>query len=521
MTIYSKADFIGDNPPPRIIGTETERLAKGVGKDAPPEEGTDQFGSEFGSPDSTDPELYEFCSSENVQRTGLTASDNNQFINTGARLYVDAATVVEYASNEGLGPKAAEEETEKGNQLMVKMASVAIGKDGEPLDIEVYDRTGNINIGKVTDKYHKAYSSVGNHPNYLSTPRAVYSNRKKRLIASYLATSSSYSGAGMLWLPEDKEDKDENAFRFLQKSESIGGINNQGRTTPDNKAMLHVHNTENSAAGAPGWPRLEVRCMDYLTLRSARAFSYASMSLFLRMLERDFFSDEDLRILELLSPRDVLLEASADLDLKGVYKSITRDSISALSHQRFIAEKAMELTEKVNLPEDEVIAAHEWIAKCDALEAWRDSSDDPYERDDSLAYDHSEAIARLHVIKSKCGQTALNCLNFKASEIDIKWNRTYKKASKADTKLDRIYQPGIGEMWWQKSKKRYNPFNIEDLEPDAYKQTPPTRAEGRRDFITKYGNRASADWDKLKNLDTNKEFIQTDPYNPKFYLSKK
>jgi hypothetical protein len=336
---------------------------------------------------------------------------------------------VEYAAAESLGPLQATCAEMAGQTIVAMAASEKVGDKHQ-----IYRRTGT---GHDTSKR----TSVGYHQNLLTPPYEdkEIQRRDALIMGSYLATRVIWAGSGMVDEEFVLSQKAHDVSRTRQEIVRVGAMRN--RITERDKPLLSwsTGTSGNIESHAQDWERLEIRYADAVHSPWARFMSMATASLVLRICENSEKFDANVwSELMFESLPSVVQKASADLSFKEMHKTQSGHSVSPLEMQRKFATMAIELSKMVDLPEDEVMAAHEWLRVCDDLE----QVDIAYPETLKKICDRVEWAARYLALRSKVGASAINRNNKDAVNVDLAWDQIYPH-SFADDKVWRKKQPNF------------------------------------------------------------------------------
>lgn len=475
MSVYTPEDFAGCTPPPRVMGTEMEySLSKRQ---------TNSFG--------------ETTAITKVIRDIHGGYPEESFMPNGSRIYADVGNI-EYATPECLGP-AESVCAEIAGQNMVERGFSRWRNGKEHL----YRRTGGIDSTGLE-------SSVGYHQNFLTPPYASLLEQQydAQIIGAHLVSRVIWSGNGNLTTK----------YNFSQKAHDIqngvyyGGphnnyfnsqilrIGDHGERVRAKQKPLLVWSRSGEGmmeAHADGWERLEVRYADANHSPWARFMSMATTSLVLRLLEhKDSFDLDVWQGLRIKKLSAAVMQISADTNMQQRYEMVSGEKLKALDLQRRLANMALELSQKVELPDDEQSAAFKWREVCDDL--------DSYEKDNPeslrLLSNRIEWAARLRAMKrqnQRKGRKMIARHNHTAVAVDQAW--------------DVIYPTSIASTYWCSQQLDFFVKNMPAIELLTHMPPRFTRAH-RRSAALRAGFRVPVGkWDRVQGKDQRTTYFP-DPY---------
>jgi proteasome accessory factor A len=464
-------DFASDHPPVRIIGSEMEydvQFRENFKQDHPH---TLEFSSR--------PELASVLNPYNLEHLNLLPmfyhhaenglSGGDYFLKNGARLYIDMSKFVEYATPESYGPMEAMYTDFAGKEIVKELGRLS-GRE----DIGIYRRVG---FAALNDRNQE---TTGYHENYLVSHEIEKSSILPHVMRSFLSSRQTWSGAGMI----------NNVFTISQKAHGINRLVDEHDGTTQNgvKPMFNIHGSDDTAGS--GWMRLETRCTDPLLSPRLRYLAFAATSLTLRLIEQNYCE----RILKRYTFTDVgnvNRQIAFDDKLNNIYQTYSGGRIRAIDYQKLLAEKALELSKKVELPADELQAAELWYDMCDMLSVT--DFNDP----DTIIETKLEWAARKKVIQKYIGDAALRSSNYKATACDIVW--------------DRVDKQGLGEKWWVRTGETEHYAPKTTIANYMFKPPNKTRASIRSDYLHSE-NITQVGWDQISKADTGAIFL-SNPYS--------
>lgn len=423
-------DLSTDTPPPRIIGTECEYSIQGL-KD-----------------------IGKVLNSETVSKIGLISL--NEFVQNGARMYVDLGRFLEYAGPESLGPADATVSDFAGVETVVLLDQVSDAEhDG------IYRQTGSF----MPSEYLNPNTTRGYHENYLSTEEATDSKYFKSLFPSFLATKT-WDGQGTLRTT---------GYVLKQKIWANGKIpivyKEERRTSASNKPMVMVKHDDDTVNN--GWRRVELRCVDGGLSKEARLVAFGATSLVLRLFEHPAFIDgsplKDFATLTYVAEAGRVF--AKDLLFDNAFSTTnTHKRVTAIDVQECFLDACEKMAESVQLPDDERYALAKWR---EIIERMKQSSlpDQEY----AGLYKICDNVALYHRI-SQYNEDERNVFNHEAMRVCQNWDRIVPTGSaqahwaRFGSKLvtdemieDRIYNtpnsraarrvetmqnPSVGNVWW-------------------------------------------------------------------------
>lgn len=426
-------DFLGERPPDRIIGVECEYNLQ----------------NRLPNRSSYTPaiDLSHYMSAEVLKRVGLKS--HGSFLSNGGKIYEDCGNLLEYGTPECLGPKQASA-ADLAGILILKDAITASKVPHNGL----YRLTGS---SVVTSKNPPSNKTSGTHENYL-LPRAISNNSTiERLLPGYLATRL-FAMSGMV----------SNSYQFSQKVEGIGGApaerNLSRRTIHGQKPMFIIPSADadQDTIGNKLWSRVEVRFADAPISPRANFMRLAITSLIIRLAEHPDLIDPHLfEFVELNDPVSAAKGFSKDLSLKTTVETKAHKTVGLINIQEAYAQSVSKLSQKVQLPDDELQALDLWQEFCDDLKLAN-----PVEADYGRLLKQYDFAARHFYLMSKHKPDSITSQNPQAVQESLVW--------------DRVLPNGGGLTFWNRvNDPIIDPSSINDL-----KHIPPrTRARLRGAII--------------------------------------
>lgn len=440
------ADFFSDQPPPRIIGTECEYNVQAEpysnGKPIP---------------------LYEYISDNAISNAGFINYEH--YLDNGGKLSVDV-NHIEYGTPECLGPRQAAGADMAG---MLVVAQVITGS--ELPHRGVFRLTGSFLPNKDSE-------TNGYHENYL-VPRSITQPHDDSLfdavVPSFLA-SQTWAMSGCVV----------DRFVWSQKVWGIGGTpivrRQERRTDRGQKPMCMVPSVgeDNDVLGDPRWARVERRYADAGLSPTARFLGLAAMSLTLRLIEHaDTVGEKRLANLGLIEPTLAAKFYAADLTQNVTMETYAAKECTALDLQEEFATLALTLSERVQLPDDEQLAARLWLSVIDKC---RQSNPQRGEYHDTLLR-LLDAPARHHYLLQHRSSKKLTNKHAETTARSLLW--------------DRILPHGGGLLWWASHSSRV--VTPDDIQTLVYSPPQQTRASIRTNIIRNVNHHdiVEVDWQSV------------------------
>ena len=205
----------------------------------------------------------------------------------------------------------------------------------------------------------------GYHENFLVPSIASDSNFFRSIMSSHFA-SRIWCGAGTIG---------ENGFEVFQKVSGIGGdpisYGLERQTDHGNKpmALIRSYSDDRSVLGNNSeWTRLEVRFADPGFSFVNRYLSLAATSSVIRLAEySDLANIKYLLDHSFKNPLEAAKEFNTDLTFSKTALTKNGRKISALDYQEILASACLELSDIIDLPQEEVNAIMQWLDICDSL----------------------------------------------------------------------------------------------------------------------------------------------------------
>ena len=418
--------FLSSEPPVRIIGVEDEYDIQ------IPESLTPRSSYSYRDSISTN----DYISKKAIEAAGIISMGS--YIENGGKIYQDVGHA-EYCTPECLGPYQAAAADIAGMHVLASVVeSSGIEHNG------LYRISG-------TWKNETTWGTTnGVHENFMAPASIASKPLLTRLLTTYYATRVA-TMAGTIA---------HNKYIFSQKEHGIGGRpierNLVRRTSHGTKPMALVLKEEPETVGT-GWLRLETRYADSPISLASRRHALATTSLILRIIEHEnLFNENEFDNLLLDDPVTATHRFMRDLTLRKTAEVRSGDRLTMLDIQEQLAEKALHLCEHINLPEDEVDAAHTWVTINDAF---RRSNPAMAEYDSYLLRDYG--VATKH---------------YWLNRIDT-FSKGDAESKTRSMQWDRVLPIGNGIAMMNKAKITDTAVQELQLSP------PPTRAAMRQKFI--------------------------------------
>ncbi len=476
MGLVRPGDFLGDNPPQRVIGMECEYPA--------------HFWSEADKKIVTHFKFNEtikeiLAEKLDIQSCQAGSANKGFFLGNGGNLHLDVG-FIEYCTPESLGPRQATAADQAGIVVMQRLVQ-ALNDDERPgyhqRHFGTFRRTGTMYGQSLEKKIMHSFPLVqqvperealgqtnGYHENYLLPSYLADPNITNQVIPTHLVTRL-WAMSGMVG----------SSYLLSQKAWGIGNVHNGSeRVTQGKKPMYRIVPSvalDTDINPDRKWARLEVRYADNGSSRFARFLGVAATSLVLRMIEHPELTANKFEKLRLEDPLHAMKIVASDMSLTRNLQVADNKEMTALDIQEELATIALELSEKIKLPEDEMLAAYEWLKICDDLRLC-----DPKNFDYEPVLDAVEWAAKYSALVRKLGAEAIHYGNKSAVGIDLAW--------------DSIAPVGSGLRWWEKVNRRQ--LIVEDADIAALIHAAPsgTRANIRAQKI-KDGALQNATWSIL------------------------
>lgn len=461
MSSISPDCFLGNNPPERIIGSETE------------------YSISF----QTDHNLKKILTKNNLEKKGISITTRGFSDANGARIYRDGACI-EVSSPECRGPIQA---------TIYDFASIEILRiilENEE-SIDAYRSTG-IDL-RFKGNPINAYTTQGHHENYMFPSETLKKHFFQPIIGSYLA-SKIWSGVGTM---------KKNKFIVSQKLPGIGNCTiNEDQSNESiiegKKPMYFIpsHTTDRdtiSYGNDNKWSRLEVRFADANFSRKMKYLGFAASSIILRLLEHtDKLSIENIAN---NSFKNILGSAGVfykDLTFNKTSETISSKQITALNYQEILLEQAIKLSNMIKLPVSETQSFQIWQ---DTIDALKKSNLSNHQYDD-FGLKNIDFFIKHYYLFKKYGDQNFSTTNPNLMAGLISYDQIYPNV-------------GIAYKYWQK----VNDTSIADEDIVEATKTPPnTRAKKRASIIEANLDLIDHSSWPLITLTDGREFTMNDPY---------
>lgn len=364
--LVTPEQFASAAPPRRMMGAECE----------------DQLRNPDGSLSTEgEPTLF---SGENIRAAGFhsfagrDSNDHNRhWLQNGACLYLDhpnyrspePGVACEYATPEALGPRAAQAALWASHVVLERLMRANPTTAG----MRLLRRSGTVQFLPPTrvDKPRPVIATTGFHPNFI-VPESTIKEKdiNVNLLESHWATAF-YTWGGMVG-PD--------GFLLSQRASDIGSKILQGKgesvgrpgAKPFGLALL----TDDVIGSDRGFGRLEGRSHEESSPWST-FMTFATTSLLLRIIEHPEMTDlhEKLSSLKLKDPVAAMKQVAADRTMRIKLELASGEELSAVELQTRLAECAIAVAERLQLPEDETWAANQWMLACRDLARTAETQD--------------------------------------------------------------------------------------------------------------------------------------------------
>lgn len=326
--------------PERMFGTETEYSARRP-------DGSVATATEWRN---------DFLSPKTLLAIGNIATftqSHETWLSNGAEMHPDVEQL-EYCTPESLGPLEATATSHGGMRLLQYMAAYS----GSSL--QLFRRAATV------DAQDGTIFTQGHHVN-LCIPLEVATRQRLKPLETHLATMF-YGSNGIATMHD--------GFNISPKAHGIGGgitDSMKGRTSVTAKPMAIVRRPDMVAQysdndvnnPADGFGRLELRCLTPST-RWSDFMAMGTTSILLRAVEHHELADERAMLEDLALEDSVVSLKRMNLDTKLLsrHRLASGEEMSVLDIQDALAGIAESISEKIQLPEDELLCLREWQAIC-------------------------------------------------------------------------------------------------------------------------------------------------------------
>lgn len=318
------------------------------------------------------------------------------WLRNGARVYQDCGTIIEYATPECLTASQVALHEKAGEQTIYDMIHKAT--DGTA---DTYKRTAYTSV-KHNGQQLLLPTSTGHHENYY-TPLVSKDGIMAEIywggLRAYLATRAIWAGTGIVTA---------DGFGLHQKCRGSTFCENSDLTSHGSKKFLRSMIDH----------RLEVRGGDGNMSPWAIRQKFAMTSLVLRLIEHDMFPSSQFIIGDKSGADTAIRSTSASpaCPIETIEGFRTPTQI-----QRAIARAGLDLADRTSLevPAEEVTAAHDIIAACDDIDEFLKNPDAL-----EIISDHIDWAAKLHNMLSKgLGLRDITTNNLAAVQHDLTWEK--------------------------------------------------------------------------------------------------
>ena len=244
---------------------------------------------------------------------------------------------------------------------------------------------------------------------------------------------------------------------------------------------------------ANGWARAEIRFADPGLSPTTTYLSLATTSLVIRLIEQQKKIDlERLRAYAFSDPLEAAIRFNEDLSLKATAKTRNGAYITAIDYQELLADAALELSEEIKLPTDEVLAINLWFNILDRLRSANFS-----EGEDAGLTKFLNFVPKYRFLRKRLNGKHISSHNPRAVEASLRW--------------DRILPLGGAAIYWANVSSL--PFIDVEKVDDFVHRAPDTRARVRGRLVAGSAGRPnSIDWSKVGFPHKNPIRLN-DPYN--------
>lgn len=461
-------DYHSDSPPPRIIGSECEYDIQSIASN----------GSTI--------DLSKYIGDKTLKKAGL--SSIYRYLSNGGALFEDV-NHLEYASPECIGAEDATRADLAGALVVANVVNASRVKHRgiyrhSAEFLPKNELTEDEDINDVTHGYHE---------NFMTTELVAHSSTLiNTLLPAHVATRI-YSWCGTV----------RSGFVLGQKVWGMGGdpvsFTRERVTKHGEKPMIVLpeNNDRDFDKMSTGWRRVEIRSADPTLFPTAKYLGFATTSLVLRLVEQADKLDLELAEMCLRDPAVQARDVAKDLTLKKPVELINGKFVTAVDLQQRLLDAVRELSERIELPDDELKAMPLWQSALDDLKR----SDLTKGELGSLPKYVSWAALYYSLVERGFGPDQLHNYNDEVMERVLTW--------------DRILPTGSGALWQQKTDNKL--FSKEEIDELVLNPPKGGRAAARAEVIRKnYRSLVSARWDMATKVGSggDKTFLtMPDPYS--------
>jgi proteasome accessory factor A len=390
--LVTPEDFYSEQPPDRTIGGETEYDVRRL-------DGTMDFDW-----------LESFFTSDVLDQANLAAfaTNGHTWLSNGAMIYPDVQHL-EYCTPESLGPAEATAAIHAGSLVIARM----IDGSGEPYKVFRRSATVNAETGKVVTKgYHLNFGT----PDELCAPH-VFSALEPHLATQLYAWGGLVTKQGYSISPKAYDIGDNitvigSANRTGTGRKPFGIIRPSGSDADTNAPKYNLGRFED---------RTKTPSSEWSDFRSM-----ATTSLMMRVIESPAL-ERELKVLQSLRLRNSVAtfkQVAADVPMSNTYELADGRRMKALDIQEICGDLAMAATEKLSLPDDEVLGSQQWQLIVDELRR--------IERGEGTLADVANRIGwagKYVVLSRKLGEAAVNEGSIDALRYCLSWDMVVPKGA--------------------------------------------------------------------------------------------
>ncbi len=383
------------------------------------------------------------------------------FLSTGDRLYLDLGEHIEFSTAECRSFSEVIQREFAGGDLIFRSLTKALS-GGKLVNQYGIDR---FQLNKtLSDQFYY----WGYHENYLGLRELDSEGDYMLPLALHLSTRQVFAGSG--------EISKEGDFYVSQKMNSVRELCAGVASNPAIRPL--VDQRDEPHADSNKWRRIHVSIGDAHLNRYSSWLQMVTTSVVLRIVEFGGEAGIDLKDLYLADPVAAARLIAQDPSLKKKVDLANGKSMTALELQTEICSRAIQMAEKIDLPDEEILGISEWAKVCDQLKG------DPQD-----CYTKVEWIAKKQFIEGLMDRRGLTMNDRIIREAMLRWT---------DLDPTKGYGLRLGHSW-QNLPGELNGYEISRPPGD-------TRAFGRGRLIGALGRAVKetrlefcmADWEKLR-----------------------